>query len=214
MAALAATALAVAGCSSTTTSDMFSKEAGDNWFAKPMDVFAKPDWAKTSAIKDASFRPATADDFIDSSGRCGSAPEPVQNVATTGSTDPDQPQPFPTPLPAGPTVAGGVALSMTECEVVARAGQPENVEIGASDGGERRVVLTYIRGTWPGIYKFTSGRLNEIERAPAPPEPPKPPPKKKPAAKPKPKTAPVAIQVTPRQQAAPQQQQPQWPQPR
>ena len=190
---------------------MFSKEASDSWFAKPVDLFAKPDWAKPIAARDAGFRPATAEDFVDASGRCAGGPEPGVSVATTGSTEPDQP-----PLmPAAPTVAGGIALSMTECEVVSRAGQPENVEIGANEAGERRAVLTYLRGTWPGIYRFTSGRLNEIERAPAPPEPPKPPLKKKPAAKPKPKTA--AVQSAPRQpppQQQPAQQQPQWPQPR
>jgi hypothetical protein len=37
------------------------------------------------------------------------------------------------------------------------------------------VVLTYLRGPAPGIYRFTAGRLLSIERAPeAPPAPEKP----------------------------------------
>jgi hypothetical protein len=32
-------------------------------------------------------------------------------------------------------------------------------------------VLTYLKGPWPGVYRFTAGRLVSIERAPAAPEP-------------------------------------------
>ena len=85
---------------------------------------------------------------------------------------------------------GGVALGMSECDVVRRAGLPGNVNIGAGDKGERKVVLTYLTGPWPGIYTFDAGRLKEVDRAPEPPAPPKAPPKKKKAKKPaKPKTA-------------------------
>ncbi len=43
---------------------------------------------------------------------------------------------------------------MTECDAVRRAGTPSNVNIGVGDGNDRRVVLTYLDGTWPGIYTF------------------------------------------------------------
>ena len=76
-------------------------------------------------------------------------------------------------------VLGGIALGMTECETVNRAGTPGNVAISAGDRGQRRVMLTYLSGPWPGIYHFADGRLKEIDRAPTPPEPPKAPPKKK-----------------------------------
>ena len=79
---------------------------------------------------------------------------------------------------------GGIALEMTECEVVGRAGPPENVELGTNDRGERAVTLTYTGGPRPGIYRFSGGRLYAIERGQeAPPEPPKP--KKPPPKKPK-----------------------------
>jgi len=85
---------------------------------------------------------------------------------------------------------GGVALGMSECDVVRRAGLPGNVNIGGGDKGERRVVLTYLSGTWPGIYTFDAGRLKVVDRAPEPAPSAKSPVKKKKAKKPvKPKTA-------------------------
>jgi hypothetical protein len=75
---------------------------------------------------------------------------------------------------------GGIALGMTECQAVRRAGQPSNVTIGAGDKGARKVVVTYLSGPWPGIYTFASGRLQEIDAAPASAKPAKPAPKKKP----------------------------------
>jgi hypothetical protein len=70
-----------------------------------------------------------------------------------------------------PAVQGGVALQMTECDVVRRAGAPERVELGANERGERAVVLTYARGPRPGVYRFAGGRLYSIERGPEPPAP-------------------------------------------
>ena len=70
-----------------------------------------------------------------------------------------------------------------------RAGVPGNVAIGAGNGGERSVVLTYLSGPWPGIYRFSDGRLKVVERGPTSPEPPAAPPKKKPAKKPVKKAA-------------------------
>ena len=79
---------------------------------------------------------------------------------------------------------------MTECQVVRRAGLPGNINISAGNKGERKVVLTYLSGNWPGIYTFDDGRLKIVDRAPEPPVPAKPA-KKNPKAKKsaKPKTA-------------------------
>ena len=85
------------------------------------------------------------------------------------------------PATSGPVVSGGIALGMTECQAVQRAGSPNNVAIGAGEKGERKVVLTYLSGPWPGIYTFNDGRLKDIERAPEQPKPAKAAPKKKPA---------------------------------
>ena len=76
--------------------------------------------------------------------------------------------------PGGPSLTGGIALGMTECDAVRRAGQPNDVNIGADAKGERKVVLTYLSGTRPGIYTFTAGRLKQVARAPGQPAPEKP----------------------------------------
>jgi hypothetical protein len=86
-------------------------------------------------------------------------------------------------------VMGGIALGMTECQAVRRAGQPSHVAVGAGDRGARKVVLTYLSGPWPGIYTFDSGRLKEIAAAPVPEKPAKPAAKKRLKKKPVPKTA-------------------------
>jgi hypothetical protein len=83
---------------------------------------------------------------------------------------------------------GGIALGMTECDVVKRAGPPEKVAVGQNERAERSVTLTYTKTMRPGVYTFTAGRLTSIERAPEPPPPPKPARPARPA-KPKPKGA-------------------------
>jgi hypothetical protein len=100
-------------------------------------------------------------------------------VATPqASDDPAQQQ------PGLPPSAGGIGLDMTECEVVSRAGPPEKLDFGTNERSERTVVVTYIQGPRPGIYRFTAGRLTSVERAPEPPAPPKPVrPQKKPPPK-------------------------------
>ncbi len=112
-----------------------------------------------TAPTNTELRPVTAADLVDPQGRCAGGPD------------------------AG-AMRGGIALEMTECEVVGRAGPPENIELGTTDRGERSVTLTYKGGPRPGIYRFAAGRLYAIDRAEEPPpEPPKP--KKPPAKKPK-----------------------------
>jgi hypothetical protein len=78
---------------------------------------------------------------------------------------------------------------MTECEVVKRAGAPDQIELGTTDRGERALTLTYSHGPRPGVYRFAGGRLASIERGAEPAAPPaaqakpkKPAPKKPPPA--------------------------------
>ncbi len=68
----------------------------------------------------------------------------------------------------------GIALGVTECDVVRIAGYTDRVEIAANERGQRTVVLTYAQGPRAGIYRFVSGRLASIERGPEPPAPAKP----------------------------------------
>jgi hypothetical protein len=105
------------------------------------------------------LRPVTTADLVGPQGQC---------AGTGADSSPAQ---------------GGIALQMTECEVVKRAGTPENVQVGTNERGERTVTLTYNGGPRPGIYHFAGGRLYDIDRVEQPPEPPKPAKPKKPAAK-------------------------------
>lgn len=132
-----------------------------------MDSFRAPDSATLFAARSvSSFRekqlgPVAPEDLVDSSGRCAGAVVPV----TSG----DQPGSVSLPDAGVPMIPAGIALEMSECDVVKRAGFPEQANVGTSERGERAVTLTYIHGQRPGIYNFTSGRLTSMERAPEPP---------------------------------------------
>jgi len=72
----------------------------------------------------------------------------------------------------------GISLRMSECDVVQRAGPPQNIDISAAPNGERMTVMTY-GGDHAGIYRFTAGRLVRIERGAEQPVEPERPAKKK-----------------------------------
>jgi hypothetical protein len=133
-------------------------------------------------VKDRVLAPVTPEDMVDASGRCAGA------YAPPGASTSDQPV---TVQDAGaPMIPSAVALEMTECDVVKRAGFPERVDIGSTERNERQVTLTYTGGTRPGIYMFVAGRLKSMERGPEP-APTKP--AKKPA-KPAPKPRQASVQ--------------------
>jgi len=200
----AALAAAVAGCKNSLQLLQDNNEGG--WFSKPVDLFTAPDWARASSgDRSAQLNPSgpvAPEDLVGADGRC-SAPAAPPAPAAAPTPPPDRPvgsmagdlarAPMPASVdqqPGGPQLMGGVALGMSECDVVRRAGLPGNVNIGAGDKGDRKVVLTYLTGTWPGIYTFDSGRLKVVDRAPEQAAPPQEPPKTKKAKKPaKPKTA-------------------------
>jgi hypothetical protein len=206
-------ALAAAGCKNSA--QIFEDQNEGGWFAKPINMLAKPDWARptNNSVNLGPQGPIAPEDMVSADGRCATptvalaqaerapaqppapADRPVGSVAgdlagapmpaaTTASVDPGLQRLE--PAVSAPVVAGGIALGMTECQAVQRAGSPNNVTIGAGERGERKVVLTYLSGPWPGIYTFNDGRLKIIERAPEQPKPAKAAPKKKPV---KPKTA-------------------------
>lgn len=82
--------------------------------------------------------------------------------------------------------ATGVAVGMSECGLVQLLGQPEQLDIGADEGGRRKVAMRYNKGDRPGLYQFSEGQLKVIERVAAPAPAPKP---KKPVPAPKPRRA-------------------------
>jgi len=205
--------LLVGGCKNSA--QVFEDQNEGGWFAKPVDIFAKPDWARpnTAKVTLGPQGPVGAEDLVGADGRCApppaataqaAEPPPAQSAAPADAdrdvgsvagdlAGPAAPAPTRTAAgadqslqklePAMPQVAGGIALGMTECQAVQRAGVPTNVAINAGDKGERRAVLTFLSGPWPGIYTFADGRLKIIDRAPEQPKPATAPTKKTPKKK-------------------------------
>jgi hypothetical protein len=195
IALLCATAVSLAACSGGPR--LFEDKNEGGFFSKPIDLFSSPEWAKptTTNVELSPAGPVRPEELVSADGQCPPAPPEAAPAAA------------PAPAPAGeapkagigfeggleaagsggaapaPAGAGGIALGMTECEAVRRAGAPSNVAISAGPGGQRRVVLTYLGGVWPGIYTFTGGRLKEVDAAPEQEKP------KAPAKKRKPKRA-------------------------
>jgi hypothetical protein len=124
-----------------------------NVVPKPSDI-VRPDWLSFSGHKEEfSLRPPGPEDLVGPEGQCaGLSPDPA--AGQTGET------------PVQTSASGGIALQMTECDVVRRAGAPERVELGTNERGGRSAVLTYGRGPRPGVYRFADGRLFSIERGP------------------------------------------------
>ena len=116
--------------------------------ARKLATLTRPTWLTYSGHQeDLTLPPVTETDLIGREGQCAAGP--------------------------GLAASAGVSLQMTECEVVNRAGAPDNIEVGVSERGERAVVMTFTRGQRPGVYRFASGRLVSIERGPEPPAPAK-----------------------------------------
>jgi len=162
----------MAGCS--TGSDLLSKDA--DWFSRSGRMFIRSVSIETAPLT--PEKPVTPDDLVSADGMCpGMAPPGAPADANALS---DGAAAAPTAKP------GAVALGHTECDVVRGIGAaPDNVGLSNDSGGRRVAVLTYSRGSRPGIYTFTSGRLSSVERGPEPvgqPKVAKPKAKKKPTA--------------------------------
>jgi hypothetical protein len=209
LALVCSAALLVGGCKNTAQIFENQNEGG---FFKSADVFSTPAWARptTAKISLGPQGPVGPEDLVAADGRCApptaataqaAAPPATQAAAPAdadrevgsvagdlaGATTPARASAGADPSlqklePTMPQVAGGIGLGMTECQTVQRAGVPTNVAISAGDKGERRAVLTFLSGPWPGIYTFADGRLKVIDRAPEQPKssvPAKKTPKKK-----------------------------------
>ena len=124
-------------------------------------------------------RPVNDSDLVDANGRCPAAAPPQ---AAAGG-----PAGGPGPPADASGLGEGVGLGMTECEVVARAGPPNNVQLGRNPNGDRTAVLSYQSGPRPGVYHFERGRLMQMDRVEVAEPPPQT--KKKPAKTKKPPAA-------------------------
>jgi hypothetical protein len=156
-------AAVLSGCGTNTMADM-------NFFPDRPQLFRPQDWgsgSKSLAPDLLPSGPVAAEDMVDGAGHCGApaeAPTGAVTPAAGASTD---------PAAASAVAPGAITLGMTECQVVAHAGQPAQVNIGADEANQRKVVLTYNGGPLPGIYTFAAGRLKVMDRV-AQPEPVKP----------------------------------------
>jgi hypothetical protein len=171
---LTATAAAgLAGCGADVTQP---------WFAKPFDASGRSAGYSFSELSETKKerRTLSANDYVNASGSC---PAPV---AAAPAAPPPSAQGAPGAAPPAPAadaaslLGSGLALGMSECDVVLRAGQPSSVQIGSLPNGDRTAVLTFPSGPRPGIYRFVRGGLTEMDAVAAPPAPP-PVAKKKPA---------------------------------
>lgn len=150
-----AAAVWLSGCAGA--SDFLSKDA--EWFSRPSRIFGND---LTVGAAPLSQRKAVApDELIGADGSCAGMPA----VEQPQSQDPTAP-------PAAGAASGSIVLDSTECDVVRAAGQPNDINIANNERGERATVLTYLGGPRPGVYRFTSGRLTSMERAPGPPPAP------------------------------------------
>jgi hypothetical protein len=177
--------VSVAGCSS---SPLMNADSYREAFSRTPDIFTVPEWAKSNRadnVKLGPTGPVAPDDLVSADGQCAAKAETAQAAAPQPEAAQQQAAPLPdrlepaTPGSFTPTVSGGIALAMSECEVVRRAGHPGNVAISADPKGARKVTLTYVSGPWPGVYQFESGRLKVMEAAPAAAKPVKKPPAKR-----------------------------------
>jgi len=167
--ALFAATAALAGCSAAVPDfTQFKLPNPRKLLPSNSDTYVAPAAARAS-------RPVGPQDLVDGQGLCpgmATGPEIASGSDAAGAA-----------APAPPAAPGAVGLDMSECEVVRAAGQPQAVNIGTNDRGDRRVVMTYANSERAGTYEFVSGRLTSLERGPEPP-PAKPekPAKKKPAS--------------------------------
>ena len=126
-------------------------------------------------------RPVTDSDLVDANGSC-----PAAAAAASGRRWPSR-RSGGSRQQTRPALGEGVGLGMTECEVVARAGPPNSVQLGRNPNGDRTAVLSYQSGPRPGIYHFERGRLMQMDRVEVAAPPPQA--KKKPAKTKKPPAA-------------------------
>jgi hypothetical protein len=160
-----------AGASDMFHSDLLSKDA--EWFSRSGRLFIRNVSIETLPLT--PDKPVTAEDLVSADGGCpGMAPPGSDANALTDDA---------AGAPAVPSTLGTVALGHTECDVVRGIGAPDSVNLSNNARGDRVAVVNYSRGPRAGIYTFTAGRLNSIERAAEPVAPPRTAkPRRKPAA--------------------------------
>jgi len=156
------------------------------WFSKPIGVFGSKGGYVYSNLSDGAKQdhPITANDLVDANGACPAAPAPAPPAPAAQQQSPNAAGGAQLSADVASLIGGGVAIGMSECEVVGRLGRATAVNLGKTPNGDRSAVITYSSGARPGVYRFAAGRLTEMDRVEAPAPPPKP--EKKKIAKKKP----------------------------
>lgn len=152
----------LAGCAGA--SDLLSKDA--EWFSRPTRLFGND--VTVTAAPLSPRKAVTPDELVSADGTCAGmavVESPDANVSPVTSA-----AAVPGSVPAS---GGNIGFDSTECDVVRFAGIPNSTELGANERGERTIVMTYLGGPRPGIYRFSAGRLTAIERVALPEPPPR-----------------------------------------
>ena len=146
-----AVAIALGGCGNV---DWENKEA---WFSKPFQVVSKRGGYTYSNLDESKqrARAITANGLVEANGSC---PPPEAQQAPASATV-DSPGGVAPATDTSALLGGGIALGMSECDVVFRAGAPSNIQIDQNPNGDRTAVLTFNSGPRPGIYHFRGGAL-------------------------------------------------------
>ncbi|HTZ02150.1 MAG TPA: hypothetical protein VMC05_07430 [Xanthobacteraceae bacterium] len=157
------TALSLAGCADV---DFDTQQA---WFRKKLDLSGRQGGYTFSELQESRLqqRPITANDLVNANGSC---PPPAAAPALPPA--PGQAAVPPTPVDTAALLGGGIALGMSECDVVFRAGAPSSVQIGRLPNGDRSAVLTFDTGPRAGTYRFERGALKELDALPMAAAPP------------------------------------------
>lgn len=163
--AVMALMVAVSGCANDF-------DTSGAWFSRSLDLFGSKSGYTYSNLDETRLdRPITSADLVDANGACPARPVPTPAAAppaagdARGNTD--------TSAEMAALLGAGVAIGMSECDVVARLGRPTAVNLGTAPNGERSAVLTFQTGPRPGVYRFAGGRLKEMDSVEPPPPAPK-----------------------------------------
>ena len=126
------------------------------WFSRPARIFTPRSVSLDTGPLNPSG-PVGPNDLVSADGACAGMSAADANAS----------------VQAG----GSYSLGSTECDLVRVAGSPDNISVNGSDAN-RDVTLTYLKGSRPGIYHFSGGRLTSVEQAPVPAAPAKQPAKR------------------------------------
>jgi hypothetical protein len=153
-------ALALGACANVDA------ENKDAWFAKPFQFVSRSGGYKFSELQESRDRthPITANDLVAANGSCPPPPAVQQAPVAAAAAAANQPGSAPPAADTSTLLGGGIALGMSECDVVFRAGAPSAVQIGKNPNGDRTAVVTFNSGPRAGIYHFQAGALVEVEQ--------------------------------------------------